>query len=464
MAVDWMQAARDALAKQFGGQTAFPEVPQYLQQRAQQTLAPQVTGTPAPTPALPGAANRAATAFATLSAPRQSAVQTAGFAPLEAFSDFSTPQTPRSSFLRGDGFNLDAPVRQAFNKGFQGLDQTPVGANAGQVGGMAGESGYALLDQHNNEINAAAAKFGVPANLLKAMINQESSGDWARDNRVYGGFRDDEILPFVGIFRKTADAWGLNFDAMIGNKQAQIDGMATILSGLAKDYGGYENAAKVYFGGEAALNGGFTDELGMDSNTYGGKVVNLWHELDQKAGFSGDYSNLPTFGAGETGLSNNSVLQEALKYVGVPYTWGGIPGKGNNPWDTGWDCSGMTYWLDQNFGGGRLPQGSHWQFKYAQDTGQLFTDLSQLQPGDLVFIDTGWYGGAGGNLNGAGHVGVYIGNGQMLHAANPESGTIVSPLSGYGGILGAMHQSFSGGSGGGFGGGFNSGFQNPFRR
>jgi cell wall-associated NlpC family hydrolase len=106
--------------------------------------------------------------------------------------------------------------------------------------------------------------------------------------------------------------------------------------------------------------------------------------------------------------------------------------------------------------------GSHYQYQYAQQTGKLFTDLSQLQPGDLVFIDSGNYAGAGANLNNAGHVAVYIGNGQILQAANPQTGTIISPLSGYQNILGGMKQSFSGGFGGGFGGGAAS--NNPYRK
>jgi len=116
------------------------------------------------------------------------------------------------------------------------------------------------------------------------------------------------------------------------------------------------------------------------------------------------------------------------------------------------NCSGFTYWLDQNYGTGTLPRGSHYQYQNAVNTGQLFTDLSQLQPGDLVYIDTGWYGGAGGDMNAAGHVGMYIGNGKMIHAANPEQGTIISDLAAYGGILGAMHQT---GSGGGYAPGIN---------
>ena len=327
-------------------------------------------------------------------------------------------------------------------------DQGAMWNAGGSLTNVGGD--WAALDQHNNEIGKAASTFGVPANLLKSMINRESSGNWARDNRVYGGFRGDEILPFVGIFRKTAEAWGLDFDAMVGNKQLQIDGMAKIIAGLAKQYGGYDNAAKVYFGGEQALNGGFTDELGMDSDTYGSKAVADWHYLDTVGGGGKNWNDdIPTYDWKQSGYGNNSVVQKAMQFVGTPYVWGGIPEANQDPRQTGWDCSGMTYWLDQKYGGGNLPQGSHYQYQYAQQTGQLFTNPSQLQAGDLVFIDTGWQGGAGAEMNNAGHVAVYIGNGQILHAANQQQGTIISQLSAYQGVLGYMHQQYSGGGGGG---------------
>lgn len=329
------------------------------------------------------------------------------------------------------------------------------GGFGGGFGGVSVAGGnWAALDAHNNEIANAAAKTGAPPNLLKAMINRESSGNWARDgNRpVYipGREGSGQILPFVGIFELSAKSHGLDWNGMVNNKQAQIDGMATILTNLANQYGGYENAAKVYFGGEAALAGGFTDEFGMDSGTYYGKAMNDWKYLDSLAGTSGQ-----TWGDGAVG---NDIVNISKQYLDVPYGWGSIPGKGDTP--TSWDCSGMTYWLDQNYGDGSLPMGSHYQYQYAQQKGKLFQDTSQLQAGDMVFFDTGLRGGAGANLNGASHVGMYIGNGQMIHAANEQVGTIVSDISDpyYANIfLGAMHMSFSGGGGGYQGGGGGGG-------
>lgn len=333
----------------------------------------------------------------------------------------------------GFGGNKYTEMASQVGQGFGGA-QSP-GANYGGVTTVGGA--WSALDAHNNEIAAAAAKFGVPANLLKSMINRESSGNWARDNRIHTGLRNQRMLPFVGIFESTANSWGLSFDQMVGNKQAQIDGMAKILQGLSNQYGGYENAAHVYFGGEQALNGGFTDEFGMKSDTYGQTAINDWKMLDQKAGFSS--------GLGDGGVGS-SIVQTAMQYVGVPYIWGSLPGAEADPWKTGWDCSAFVNWLDDKYGANEIPAGSHYQYQDSVNKGLLFTDLNQLQSGDLMFWNTGNTAGGGAGLNAAGHVSMYIGNGQMIHAANPGAGTIVSNVSDYLNMypsLGARHMGWS---------------------
>lgn len=366
----------------------------------------------------------------------------------------------------GDRFAPDVPAydyRSAFKPSFGVQRDFLFGARSQQAadpafgsmgtGKGAGATGYGALDAHNAEFNTAMGKYGAPANLLKAMVNRESSGNWERDgNRIATFQRHDgswaESLPFVGITKAAADAWGLDFYAMQGNKQAQIDGMAKIMAGLANQYGGWDNAVKVYFGGEDALNGNWYDENGLGSDYYYKQATDMWREFDAQS-----TDDLPAFKWGESGFENNSAVQAAMKYVGSAYVWGGIPGKGDPGGN--WDCSGLVYWMDQNYGSGEVPMGSHYQYQWAQNTGRLTMDVNSLQPGDLLFFDTGNYAGAGADLNNAGHVGVYIGNGQMLHASNPTDGTVVSDLNAYMqmyGFLGGARTSFSGG-GGGFGGG-----------
>jgi cell wall-associated NlpC family hydrolase len=188
---------------------------------------------------------------------------------------------------------------------------------------------------------------------------------------------------------------------------------------------------------------------------HGAATQSGFQAVDIRTALPGGYSSTPT--SGTTDPVGNSVVQIALSYVGkIPYptTWSGNPGKGDDPMKYGgWDCSGFTYWLDQNYGTGQLPQGSHYQYQYAKDTGQLFMDTSGLQAGDLIFFDTGVRDGGGAELNNASHVAMYIGDGQIVHSANPSVGTIVSSLSDYMtnyAYLGAMRMSWSGGSAGSY--------------
>ena len=88
----------------------------------------------------------------------------------------------------------------------------------------------------------------------------------------------------------------------------------------------------------------------------------------------------------------------ALKYLGVPYAWGGAtPG--------GFDCSGLVMYVYGQLGIS-LPHYAAAQYGFGAPVSR-----DQLQPGDLVFFD------------GLNHVGIYIGGGEMVHA--PETGDVV---------------------------------------
>ena len=93
----------------------------------------------------------------------------------------------------------------------------------------------------------------------------------------------------------------------------------------------------------------------------------------------------------------------ALSYLGVPYQWGGAS-------PTGFDCSGLVMYVYAQLGI-QLPHYAAAQYTYG-----VPVPRDQLQPGDLVFYD------------GLSHVGIYIGNGDIVHA--PHTGDVVkiSPL------------------------------------
>lgn len=109
--------------------------------------------------------------------------------------------------------------------------------------------------------------------------------------------------------------------------------------------------------------------------------------------------------------SLGGVVSAAYSGVGKPYVWGG-----KTP--AGWDCSGFTAWAYAQ-AGITIPSST----SAILGSGQ-FVRTSSPQPGDLVF------------QNGGSHVGIYVGNGQMIGAQNPSVGTILhsvdrNPLMGY---------------------------------
>jgi len=91
----------------------------------------------------------------------------------------------------------------------------------------------------------------------------------------------------------------------------------------------------------------------------------------------------------------------AEQYLGVPYVWGGAS-------PSGFDCSGLVMYVYGKLGVS-LPHYTVSQYDYANG---VHVPRSALQPGDLVFFD------------GLGHVGIYIGNNEFIHA--PHTGAVVS--------------------------------------
>lgn len=325
----------------------------------------------------------------------------------------------------------------------------PTGATMGNPTG----NGWENVNRWNTLIESAIQRVAretgvnVPANVVKAVMKLESGGNNVGMNQWgYGGLMQvgpgSNIRGYNQSYASTPE----------GNIYYGVQELANWHNAIKT--GNWIDTAAAYFSGYNYNKPGVSDGYGTTVAQYRQIIQNNLNQLNAAGGGGGITGGLPSGMMGGA-LAGNRVVDIAKSYVGkVPYVWGGIPGKGQTPWAAGggWDCSGMTYWLDQNYGTGRLPMGSHYQYDYAIRTGQLFTNMNQLQPGDLVFIDTGWQGGAGANLNRAGHVGMYAGNGMMVHASSPGVGTILSPLANYnqGGyrILGAMHMSWSGGTGG----------------
>ena len=104
--------------------------------------------------------------------------------------------------------------------------------------------------------------------------------------------------------------------------------------------------------------------------------------------------------------SVQALMEEAAKYLGFPYVWGG-----SSP-STSFDCSGFVCWVFTNSGVHNLPRTTA-QGIYDQCTP---VSASDAKAGDIIFF-TGTYNSAGA----VSHVGIYCGNGTMIHCGDPIS-------------------------------------------
>lgn len=115
-------------------------------------------------------------------------------------------------------------------------------------------------------------------------------------------------------------------------------------------------------------------------------------------------ANKPNRGDGIVSQTGNAVVDYAYSLLGKPYVYGAT---GPNSFD----CSGFTQYVYKNAAGISLSRTTYTQINDGRSVSQ-----SELQPGDLVFPHTG-------------HVGIYVGNGQMIHA--PSTGDVVKVSSVY---------------------------------
>lgn len=131
----------------------------------------------------------------------------------------------------------------------------------------------------------------------------------------------------------------------------------------------------------------------------------LWDDI-----YSGNGGNAPGGGYTVPGeaLSDPAfaaLITEAEKYLGYPYVWGG-----SSP-STSFDCSGFVCWVYTHSGVHNLPRTTANGI-----LGQCArVSRADARPGDLIFFQ-GTY-----NTSGASHVGIYVGDGMMVHCGNPIS-------------------------------------------
>ena len=163
-----------------------------------------------------------------------------------------------------------------------------------------------------------------------------------------------------------------------------------------------ERVLKVYISGRTA------DE-GADAFHFKRSHKNIMNELLE--GYPNELRNLLYGGGGTGGYPGapivgekyEALMQEAQKYIGYPYVYGG-----SSP-STSFDCSGYICWVYTHSGVYNLPRTTAWGI-YQQCKP---VSPSEAQPGDLIFFEKTYQ-----FHEPVTHVGIYVGNGKMLHCGN----------------------------------------------
>lgn len=263
------------------------------------------------------------------------------------------------------------------------------------------------------QVQQMASKYGVPAELVLAIMHNESGGD----PKAQSGYNPGQgyakgllqVMPFH--FAAGEDP----FDPM-----TNLDKGVKFLGAMYKQYGNDPHKAMAaYFGGPGAI-----DANGNIKRGIGDINITIGDYLDKKLTPAlGAYSRALMSAPSQTvsaavapaaatpqaaqGLQA-AAIAEASKHIGMPYL---LAGQANNPKAGAFDCSGLVQW---SFGqaGRALPRVAQDQYNSTQRI-----NGADAQPGDLVFF-SGTYD-AGTPVT---HVGIYLGGNKMLQAGSSGVG------------------------------------------
>jgi len=215
----------------------------------------------------------------------------------------------------------------------------------------------------------------------------DESGDWYKIavGGVNGYVHSDyvEVQPIMNI-----EAGGAQVTTEVLNLRSAPNTSSEIVSRLTKD-----TVAKII-----GINSGwFKVTIGDKTGYIHPDYVAVVPYTTAERSASG---NTATAATGTTTATRQAIIDYAASFLGVKYSYGGMSPKG-------FDCSGLVKYVFSHFD---ISVARTSADQYASSVNKI--SKAELQPGDLVFFSNGRAGKVG-------HVGIYVGNGQFIHAPSP---------------------------------------------
>lgn len=255
------------------------------------------------------------------------------------------------------------------------------------------------------------AKEAAQLCVSNAFVEGTKSGSYTYLRPTTGSSRQEAMVMFLRAYKDVRQWYYVNITtASVDVDTSEID--VTVEAYSATMYTTTAVNARDRWTASSASYGVLAINTAV---TVTGKCSNGWYQVKYNghtAYIKGDYlsteSGGQSIGGGSTGSGTASdIANFAMSFVGYSYVWGGTSPS------TGFDCSGLMYYV--------LTQYGYSMKRVANDQMTQGTAISRdnLQVGDLVFFGYGSY---------ANHVGMYIGNGNFVHASTPSTGVRVNSL------------------------------------
>jgi len=263
-----------------------------------------------------------------------------------------------------------------------------------------------VLGQWSDPIQQAASEAEIPWQIVAALVIVESGGDPSYISPT-GAIGLTQIRPY--LYPETIARIGGD----LADPETNLRASSAVLAELYAGFGSWQQAIAGFYGrldAEGAISEAVDDQEMTGSEFVArveSQVASLGYAIGPVASAYGGVVNPP------------AALELAMTTIGTPYVWGGESYE-----EGGFDCSGLLLWAFAQVGQ-NLPRTAAEQFSATERVA-----ARDVQPGDLIFFANTYSTGSAieqemmrserGLIT---HVGIYAGNGLMLHA--PKEGDVV---------------------------------------
>ena len=257
------------------------------------------------------------------------------------------------------------------------------------------------------ELEGMKQEYEAESQNLQAQLDEKRATSADCENEI--AYAQQQATEYANLLAaQQAEIEQLEAERIAAEEEARRQAEAEAAAAQASDDGNYDSTQYDEEGNAVSSS----ESSGSGETQYDeyGNVIDSENTVDpseyQSSSESSSSDSSSSSGSSSSGSgSGSSVVNYATQFVGNPYVWGGTSLTG------GADCSGFVQSVYANFGVS-LPRTS-----YEQQNAGTEVSYADAQPGDLIC-----YGG---------HVAIYMGNGQIVHASNAKDGIKISNNAAY---------------------------------